>query len=105
MSGYRRNYSRGRRTGSGGSRWMALRYAGTCKVCERHIPAGESAYWDAEHRTVTCRAEACCEADGLGQYEPSWDGSRQVFKLNSGDAAAHRYGFRVGVGYVRDPGE
>ena len=43
--------SRYRRTGSAGSRWMQLRYAGTCKVCGKPIPAGETAYWDAGTRT------------------------------------------------------
>ncbi len=68
-----RNY---RRTSSAGSRWMNLRYAGNCKVCGTSIPKGDTAYWDASARTVTCYAWECCEADGLTTVKPAtglWD--------------------------------
>lgn len=48
---------------------MDLRYAGTCKVCGKRIPAGETAYWDAPTRTVTCYDLSCAEADGLTTRE------------------------------------
>lgn len=70
-------YAGRRRSSSGaGSRWMALRYAGTCKVCGTAIPQGETAYWDAAAKTTTCWDLACCEADGLTEHRsPSgpWD--------------------------------
>jgi hypothetical protein len=65
-----RNY---RRTSSAGSRWMNLRYAGTCKVCGQAIPTGQLAYWDAAARTVTCERIECAKADGL--TEQQWHGS------------------------------
>jgi hypothetical protein len=74
MSGYR---GRGRRSSSSSrSRWMDLRYAGACKVCGGHLPAGTRAYWDAAARTVTCTAIECVDADGLTTVEPltgPWD--------------------------------
>lgn len=55
-----------RRTSSGGgSRWMTLRYAGVCKVCGRELPAGETAFWDAAAKTVTCEGIDCATRDGL----------------------------------------
>jgi hypothetical protein len=63
VSAYRRGRASGRR--SFGSRWMSLRYAGTCKVCGRSVPAGALAFWDAGARTVTCDAIDCAERDGL----------------------------------------
>ena len=71
MSGCRNSY---RRSGAG-SRWMDLRYAGTCKVCGARVAAGQRGYWDAGARTVTCHALACCEADGLTKQELVWDGT------------------------------
>jgi hypothetical protein len=69
-------YNRGYRRSSGaGSRWMDLRYAGTCSVCGARVAAGERAFWDAAARTVTCHALACCEADGLTKQELVWDGT------------------------------
>jgi hypothetical protein len=68
-----RNY---RRTSGAGSRWMQLRYADTCKVCGARIAVGETAYWDAGARTVTCHAMDCCDADGLTANQPltgPWD--------------------------------
>jgi hypothetical protein len=70
VSGYRNGY---RRSEGSGSRWMDLRYAGTCKVCGARIGTGERGYWDTGARTVTCSALACCEADGLTTQE--WSGS------------------------------
>jgi hypothetical protein len=73
---YNRNRNYRRASGSAGSRWMNLRYAGTCKVCGRNFPAGASAYWDAAARTVTCQWLDCCEADGLTTTSPltgPWD--------------------------------
>ncbi len=70
-----RNYRRSTRTGAG-SRWMALRFAGTCKVCGRKVPAGASAYWDASAKTVTCQWIDCADADGLTTESPltgPWD--------------------------------
>jgi hypothetical protein len=60
-SGYRRGATR---TG-GASRWMNLRYAGTCKVCGQGVAAGENAFYDAAARTVTCQRIECADADGL----------------------------------------
>jgi hypothetical protein len=74
MSAYRRGRASGRR--SFGSRWMDLRYAGTCKVCGRSVPAGALAFWDAGARTVTCGAIDCADADGLTTNKPltgPWD--------------------------------
>ncbi len=72
-----RSYNRNRRSASrAGSRWMALRYAGTCKVCGSRIAAGAWAYWDAAARTVTCERIECCDADGLTTNKPltgPWD--------------------------------
>lgn len=73
MSGYRRsNY---RRNGAA-SRWMNLKYAGTCKVCGDSIPVGALAYWDQSARTVTCHRIDCADADGLTTDKPltgPWD--------------------------------
>jgi hypothetical protein len=55
---------------------MALRFAGSCKICGSRIAAGETAYWDAGAKTVTCHAISCCEADGLTTTKPltgPWD--------------------------------
>lgn len=68
MSYYRNKYRRS--TGGAGSRWMNLRYAGTCKVCGNSIPKGEFAYWDAGARTVTCERIDCADADGLTTNKP-----------------------------------
>jgi hypothetical protein len=54
-----------RRRSTGGSRWMSLRYAGTCKVCGTTVPAGAQGFYDANARTVTCHGIDCCEVDGL----------------------------------------
>ena len=62
----------GCRRGGSGSRWMDLRYAGTCKVCGAQLPAGSRAYWDAGARAVTCSALSCCEADELTTQQ--WSG-------------------------------
>jgi len=72
---YNRNYRRNRSTGAG-SRWMPLRYAGSCKVCGSAIAVGDHAYWDANARTVTCWDIECCDADGLTTNKPltgPWD--------------------------------
>lgn len=69
-NGYRRSSS------GAGSRWMPLRFAGTCKVCGEAIAKGDLAYWDASARTVTCESLDCCEADGLTTNKPltgPWD--------------------------------
>lgn len=55
------------------SRWMELRYAGTCKVCGEEISAGSTAFWDGPAGTITCHRIECCEADGL--TESKWVGS------------------------------
>lgn len=79
MSGYRRGYGRSRSSAGQGSRWMRLRYAGSCKVCGEDIAAGELAYWDAGAKTVTCERNrwACALADGLVEAEPgsTWVGN------------------------------
>ena len=67
-----RNY---RRTSSAGSRWMNLRYAGNCKVCGTSIPKGDTAYWDASARTVTCYAWECCRG---GRFDYGQAGDRTV---------------------------
>ncbi|MCU1492552.1 MAG: hypothetical protein JWO62_316 [Acidimicrobiaceae bacterium] len=33
---------------------MALRYAGTCRICGQGLAKGERAYWDAAAKTVSC---------------------------------------------------
>ncbi len=71
-NGHRRNANRS----GGGSRWMNLRYAGTCKVCGNAIPAGTFAYWDSAARTVTCERIDCASADGLTETKSPtgpWD--------------------------------
>jgi hypothetical protein len=76
VSAYSRRGIYRRSTSGGGSRWMSLRYAGSCKVCGSRIAAGETAYWDAGAKTVTCHAISCCEADGLTTNKPltgPWD--------------------------------
>jgi hypothetical protein len=70
-----RNGSRYRRTGSAGSRWMQLRYAGTCKVCGSTLPADTWAYWDSAARTVTCARIECAQADGLTEVTERWAGN------------------------------
>lgn len=55
------------------SKWIALRYGATCKVCGADVPAGETAFWDANAKAITCHNLACCEADGLTSQE--WRGS------------------------------
>ena len=47
------------------SRWMNLKYAGTCKVCGTRVPQGATAFYDADARTVTCSQLDCASADGL----------------------------------------
>jgi len=79
-----------RRSSGGTSRWMNLRYAGTCKVCGVAVPAGTNAFWDAGARTVTCYNIACCEADGLTTQE--WKGSPV-----SGQFVAVRAARRIGA--------
>ena len=89
----------GRRvTGSRGSRWMALRYAGTCKVCGTRVPAGTTAYYDSAARSITCAELACAESDGLTRDE--WHGSP-----TSGGWAPARAASRVGDGYRRTVSE
>lgn len=69
-------YNRNRRS-TGGSRWMALRYAGICKVCGTRIPAGTTAFYDSAAKTVTCHNMECADADGLTTMtRPTgpWDG-------------------------------
>jgi hypothetical protein len=70
MSQYRNKRSGAR------SKWMTLRYSGTCKVCRQDIRRGETAFWDAGARTVTHHRIECAEADGLVTTEPltgPWD--------------------------------
>jgi hypothetical protein len=91
MAYNRGGYSRSRRSSTGsGSRWMALRFAGACKVCGARIAAGETAYWDAGARTVTCHAIDCADADGLTTNKPltgPWD-NRTDLRIR----AEHRIG-------------
>lgn len=70
---YRGGYGRNSRRGTGGSRWMDLRYNGTCKVCKRKVPAGDRAFYDAETKSITCHNIECCVADGLTRQ--AWIGS------------------------------
>jgi hypothetical protein len=83
---YHKSYRRG--GSGGGSRWMALRYAGHCKVCGAAIPAGASAYWDSAARTVTCERIECAEADGLTEREDhgpaGWVTVRRGYRVDSG---------------------
>jgi len=80
------------------NRWMALKYAGTCKVCGRAIPTGETAFYDYAAQTTTCPDLACCKVDGLTHDE--WHGSPV-----SGRWVPTVSDARTGTGYVRDPGE
>lgn len=94
---YRGGYGRTARRSTGGSRWMDLRYKGTCKVCKKQVPAGERAFYDAESRTVTCFELECCVADGL--TEQVWSGSPV-----SGAFVAQRTEKRMGTPYpLPDP--
>lgn len=68
-----RTRPRGRSRTTGTSRWMDLRYAGTCKVCTTELPAGARAFFDARARTVTCTNIECAKADGLTKSE--WAGA------------------------------
>jgi hypothetical protein len=63
------------RSAGSGSRWMPLRYPGTCKVCGDPIAAGDTAYWDAASKTTTCFKLDCCEADGLAERTGHWAGN------------------------------
>src|SRR6478752_2677064 len=68
--------NRRRSSSSTASRWMTVRYSGTCKVCGQTIAAGSTAFWDAAAKTLTCERIDCCEADGLVTREPRtgpWD--------------------------------
>ena len=70
---YNRRYRVSRRNTS---RWMTLRYAGKCKVCQRALQAGERAYWDQAARTITCTDIDCARADGLTEVKSPtgpWD--------------------------------
>jgi hypothetical protein len=88
---YNRRYNSARRSNnSQGSRWMDLRYAGTCKVCGSHIPAGTRAFWDAGAKTVTCAAIDCADTDGLTNNRPltgPWDRRTDTRELSD-----HRIG-------------
>jgi hypothetical protein len=89
--GGRGSYHRG--SSGAGSRWMGLRYAGTCKVCGAAIAAGARGYWDASAKTVTCDRLDCADADGLTRNEPltgPWDkrtDTRVLADRRIGDAA------------------
>lgn len=70
---YRNSY---RRSSAPRSRWMELKYAGTCKVCGTTIAKGALAYWDGAAKTVTCHGIECCDKDGLTTENPltgPWD--------------------------------
>lgn len=54
-------------------RWMDLRYAGTCQVCGKTLPAGTRAFYDPADRSVTCTDLVCADAVGLTKEE--WRGS------------------------------
>jgi hypothetical protein len=116
MSGYYRRSGYRQRTGGAGSRWMNLRYAGTCKVCAKTLPAGTFAYWDASARMVTCERIECAEADGLTEVTQRWAGNpdgvvtRRAFRVGSG-APVHpsaepkrttTYRFNSGATYTRN---
>lgn len=90
-------YNRSRSVSASRSRWMELRYAGTCRVCGENIPAGATAYWDAAAKKVTCQAMACCEQDGL--TEQVWHGSPV-----SGTFVASRRATWVGAGFDKGAG-
>jgi hypothetical protein len=78
------------------SRWMNLKYAGTCKVCGSAVAAGDYAFYDAAARTITCDTMACCEADGLHTQE--WSGSPV-----SGRYVTVRAARRIGSPYTPTP--
>lgn len=89
---YGRRYggsTRSRTRSGGNSRWMALRYAGTCKVCAKTVEAGQQGYWDASARTVTCSSLDCARADGLTEVVERWagnpDGKEQLRATRIGD--------------------
>jgi hypothetical protein len=53
--------------------WMTLKFAGTCKVCQRAIAKGERGFYDRGTRKVTCSNMVCAKQDGL--TEKQWVGS------------------------------
>lgn len=67
------NRSRSRYSTPRVSRWMALRYAGTCHVCGSRVAAGQTGYYDQTTRDITCSAMTCAQVDGLTRDE--WHGS------------------------------
>lgn len=77
------------------SRWMNLRYAGTCKVCGSTVAEGGRAFYDAASREITCEQMACCEADNLTARE--WSGSPV-----SGQFITVRSPRRIGSPYSAD---
>lgn len=92
MAYYRNNT---RRTAAQSSRWMNLRYAGTCKVCGSTVAEGDHAFYDAASRKITCEKMACCEADNLTARE--WAGSPV-----SGQFVTVRSPRRIGSPYSAD---
>ncbi len=106
------NYRRGRgsyrrsSSSAAGSRWMELRYAGTCKVCGAAIAAGARGYWDQAAKTVTCARIDCADADGLTRNEPltgPWDrrtDTRVLADRRIGDAAPSVITVRFNSGAV-----
>jgi hypothetical protein len=40
-------------------RWITVRYAGTCKMCGKAIPAGAQAYYYPRGKTLLCADDKC----------------------------------------------
>jgi hypothetical protein len=58
------------------SRVMTLRRDDVCRVCGTAVPAGTSAYWDADARTVTCLTCLHIAADASLVPQPAQHNSR-----------------------------
>lgn len=75
--------------------WMNLKFAGTCKVCQRAIAKGDRGFYDRGTRKITCSNITCAKADGLTIR--TWVGSpvsgQWVDQLNVK---------RIGAPFVRD---
>lgn len=67
------SYRTYRRSSRPVSRWLTVKYAGTCKVCGAAVPVGARAFYDAGARTLTCATLPCAKADGLTRSK--WSGS------------------------------
>lgn len=56
-----------------GPRWMDLRYAGTCRGCNKQLPKGSRAFYDPRDRLICCTSLEC--ADRYNLVTEVWHGS------------------------------